>query len=106
MLQDYFQQTTFQAWPEANIRQLFADMGVINGKNRFGSSGEHTEFSVILGKKYRIRIINTSLEHHFKFSIDQHSMTVMGADFVPIVPYTQTVLEVGIGSQSFSTLLK
>ena len=59
--------------------------------------GEYTEFIFQPGKKFRMRIINTSTAGHFKFSIDQHTMTVQAADFTAIQPYNQTVLDIAIG---------
>lgn len=39
-----------------------------------------------------------STDSHFKFSIDQHVMTVQAADFVAIEPYNTTVLNIFIGT--------
>jgi FtsP/CotA-like multicopper oxidase with cupredoxin domain len=75
-----------------------ADTGLINGKNMFNSSGEHSTFSFTSGKKHRLRLVNTSTNTHFKFSIDEHVITVMSADFIPIVPYNTTVLNIAIGT--------
>jgi hypothetical protein len=44
-----------------------------------------------------MRIINTSTVGHFKFSIDQHTMTVQAADFTAVQPYNQIVLDIAIG---------
>jgi FtsP/CotA-like multicopper oxidase with cupredoxin domain len=74
-----------------------ADNGLINGKNKFNGSGEYSEFTFKPGKKHRIRLINTSTNTHFKFWIDQHVMTVQAADFIAVEPYTQTVVNIGIG---------
>jgi hypothetical protein len=45
-----------------------------------------------------MRIINSSTDQHFKFSIDGHEMTVQAADFVAIQPYSQSVLDIAIGT--------
>ena len=50
-------------------------------------------------KKYLLRIINTSFETTFIFSIDNHRLTVVGADFVPINNYSTTNIFVGIGQR-------
>lgn len=42
---------------------------------------------------------------HFKFSIDNHTMTVIEADLVPIVPYTTTTLNIGMG-QRYDVIVK
>ena len=50
-------------------------------------------------KRYLLRIINTSFESTFIFSIDMHHLIVVEADFVPIKPYTTETLLVGIGQR-------
>ena len=50
-------------------------------------------------KRYLLRLINTSFESTFIFSIDKHNLTVVEADFVPIKPYTTTSVLVGIGQR-------
>ena len=50
-------------------------------------------------KKYLIRIINTSFDTTFVFSIDNHNLTIVSADFVPILPYTKSSVLVGIGQR-------
>ncbi|KAL9622799.1 MAG: hypothetical protein Q9160_002918 [Pyrenula sp. 1 TL-2023] len=50
-------------------------------------------------KKYLIRVINTSFDTTFVFSIDNHRLNVVSADFVPITPYKNTSLLVGIGQR-------
>ncbi|KAK4941993.1 hypothetical protein LTR10_018174 [Elasticomyces elasticus] len=50
-------------------------------------------------KRYLLRIINVSFETTFVFSIDNHLLQIVGADFVPIHPYTNTSLLIGIGQR-------
>jgi FtsP/CotA-like multicopper oxidase with cupredoxin domain len=50
-------------------------------------------------KRYLMRLINTSFRTTFVFSIDNHLLTVVEADFVPIVPYTNTSILIGIGQR-------
>ncbi|KAK3314821.1 multicopper oxidase-domain-containing protein [Apodospora peruviana] len=50
-------------------------------------------------KKYLLRLINTSFDTTFVFSIDNHNLTIIGADFVPIHPYSNTSVLVGIGQR-------
>ena len=50
-------------------------------------------------KKYLIRIINTSFNTTFVFSIDHHNLTIVSANFVPILPYTKSSVLVGIGQR-------
>ena len=50
-------------------------------------------------KRYLLRLINTSFDTTFVFSIDNHWLQVIGADFVPIEPYFNTSILVGIGQR-------
>ena len=51
------------------------------------------------GKKYLLRLINTSVDTTFIFAIDNHDITVISSDFVPIVPYKTASVLVGIGKE-------
>lgn len=51
------------------------------------SGGKRFELSFKPGKKYRLRIINSSLDGRFQFSIDGHRLLVIANDLVPIVPF-------------------
>lgn len=50
-------------------------------------------------KKYLLRVINTSFDTTFVFSIDNHKLQMVSTDFVPIHPYTNTSVLVGIGQR-------
>lgn len=50
------------------------------------------------GKKYLFRLINTSVDTTFVFSIDNHNLTVITTDFVPIHPYTVDHIVIAIGN--------
>jgi len=49
------------------------------------------------GKRYLLKLINTSSESMFVFSIDAHDLLVIEADLVPIQPYLTDSIFVGIG---------
>jgi multicopper oxidase len=51
------------------------------------------------GTKYLLRVINTAYDSTFLFTIDNHNLTVVSADFVPIEPYTTDSIIVGIGQR-------
>lgn len=53
----------------------------------------------VRAKRYLLRLINTSFDTTFVFSIDNHWLQVVGADFVPIEPYWNTSVLVGIGQR-------
>ncbi|CAI0643400.1 unnamed protein product [Colletotrichum noveboracense] len=50
-------------------------------------------------KRYLIRLINTSWQTTFVFSIDNHLLTIVEADFVPVTPFNVSSLLVSIGQR-------
>ena len=50
-------------------------------------------------KRYLLRLINTSFDATFIFTIDNHLLQVTTSDFVPIQPYTTTSVLIGIGQR-------
>jgi hypothetical protein len=50
-------------------------------------------------KRYLLRLINTSFDSTFIFSIDNHWLQIISADFVPIEPYFNTSVLIGIGQR-------
>ncbi|GLI73220.1 hypothetical protein PoHVEF18_001434 [Penicillium ochrochloron] len=79
--------------------------GLINGTNVYGDdnstsqTGYRFNTSVTAGTSYRFRLVNAAIDTHFKFSIDNHTLTVMAMDFVPIEPFNTTVLSIGMGQR-------
>ena len=73
--------------------------GLINGTNTYGSFGSRFETTFDAGTKYRIRLVNAAADNHFRFMIDNHTMEVIAADFVPIHPYNTTQLSIGMGQR-------
>ena len=47
-------------------------------------------FDHLQGRKYLLRLINTSTASTFIFSIDKHILRVVSMDFVAIEPYVRT----------------
>lgn len=47
-----------------------------------------------------MRLINTSVDTTFVFTIDDHEFWVMSSDFVPIKPYKTNHVVIGIGTSS------
>jgi FtsP/CotA-like multicopper oxidase with cupredoxin domain len=66
---------------------------------RYQGKGSYYEQKFKPGKKYLLRIINGSTGFHFHWSLDNHVIKVIAADFVPIKPYTTESLSVGIGQR-------
>lgn len=77
--------------------------GLIDGKNVYNKSGtvvgERYQTTFESGTKYLLRLVNVAADTHFKFTIDNHTMEVISADFVPITPYTTDVLSIAIGQR-------
>ncbi|KAH6871203.1 Cupredoxin [Thelonectria olida] len=102
-------------WDHQTVDELYSsaetngpptlDNGLINGTNVYGDDGSSsqtgTRFNVSFtsGTSYRMRLVNAAVDTHWKFSIDNHTMLVMGADLVPIEPYNTTVLDIGMGQR-------
>jgi FtsP/CotA-like multicopper oxidase with cupredoxin domain len=81
----------------------FSVSNLINGKGQYNCSlitygtpcttnAGHNKFQFESGKTHRLRLINAGAEGIQKFSIDDHVLAVIAVDFVPIVPYTTTIV--------------
>jgi FtsP/CotA-like multicopper oxidase with cupredoxin domain len=96
-------------WYTRNVYQLgiasesgappTANTALINGTMKVGTVGTYAKTNITATKKYRLRIINTSVDNGFQVSLDNHDFEVIAADFVPIKPYNTTWLFVGIGQR-------
>jgi FtsP/CotA-like multicopper oxidase with cupredoxin domain len=75
------------------------DNGLLNGTNVYGDLGSRFNMTVTEGESHRIRLVNGAIDTHFKFMIDDHNLTVIAMDLVPIVPYTTTYLSIGMGQR-------
>ncbi|KAF2160698.1 multicopper oxidase [Zasmidium cellare ATCC 36951] len=108
---DYFSLVEQVMAPAADkLPPPFSNNVLINGKMNYpcvNATGYKctpnagvAKFSFESGKSYRLRVINAGAEGIQKFSVDNHQMTVIANDFVPIVPYTTDVLTLAIGQRS------
>lgn len=100
-------------WSHTSIDKLYyhaqavgrpsMDTALINGKNVYGEDGAHNqtgsrfETRVKEGMSYRFRLVNAAVDTHFKFSIDNHTLTVIAMDFVPVKPYQTDILNIAMG---------
>jgi len=103
--QDYFtlvNQTMIGHFPPSNNN-------LINGKMNYPCENTTlpctpnagiSKFQFTSGKKHLVRIVNTGAEGIQKFSIDNHTLTVIANDFIPIVPYTTNVVTLGVGQRT------
>lgn len=51
------------------------------------------------GKKYLLRLIGAQTEGFMKFAVDNHTLTVVASDFVPIQPYETNAVILGSGQR-------
>lgn len=99
----------------ANFNVTFngSDTGLINGMGTGNctalnatkadpnclSDGKKFELHFEQGKKYRLRLLNVAEEDWVQFSIDNHTLTVIAMDFVPIVPYQTKSIFIDMGQR-------
>lgn len=83
MLSDWTHQTADEKYTYAQtVGPPLLDNGLINGVNTYEGGGSRFEGSFEAGKSYRIRLINTAIDTHFKFAIDNHTFTVRSPDIL------------------------
>lgn len=79
------------------------DTGLINGKNVWGvgsaQTGERYVLNVKPNTKYLLRVVSSSIQATWKFSVDGHKFKVIANDFVPITPYETEVVSINIGQR-------
>ncbi|KAJ5823072.1 hypothetical protein N7447_005412 [Penicillium robsamsonii] len=103
-LADWSHPTVDELYLEAQtIGPPTLDTGLINGTNVFGngtnSTGQRFHMKVDQGSSYRLRIVNSAVDTHWKFMVDNHTLTVIAADFVPIKPFTADHIDIGMGQR-------
>ena len=97
-------------WSHATVDALYTyaqavgppkmDTALINGKGTYnGTGGERYEAVFEPGKKYRMRFVNAAVDSYFKLSLDNHKMTVIAMDFVPVEPFEIDVLDFTMGQR-------
>lgn len=113
---DWDHETADQTWAtiaDLNVTFNGSDTGLINGMNTGNctalnatkadpnclSDGKKFELRFEQGKKYRLRLLNVAMEDWVQFSIDNHTLTVIAMDFVPIVPYQTNSIFIDMGQR-------
>jgi FtsP/CotA-like multicopper oxidase with cupredoxin domain len=97
--------------PSLNPPIPTSDNNLINGKmnfncsqvpsgNRCTNNAGLSKFKFQTGKTHRLRLINSGADGAQQFTIDEHVMTVMANDFVPVQPYKTTVVTLGVGQRT------
>ncbi|KAF7289715.1 Laccase 1 [Mycena indigotica] len=79
---------------------------LINGLGRYagGPTSQLSVVSVTQGKRYRYRLVSLSCGPNFKFSIDNHTMTIIEVDGVNTKPLTVDSIQIFAG-QRYSFVL-
>ena len=104
IIADWFHQSVYQKASEAETTgPPTPQNGLINGLNVYGEdgadnqTGSRYELNFEPGSSYRLRLINVAIDSFFKFMIDNHTLTVIAIDLVPIVPFETNIINLGIG---------
>lgn len=85
------------------------DSIVVNGHGHYqnATGGSYFQACFTPGKKHLLKLINGASTTGFKFSIDDHTMTVVANDLVAIEPFEVDSLFIGIGKKEpFSRYLQ
>ncbi|TEB22071.1 laccase 2 precursor [Coprinellus micaceus] len=82
------------------------DSTLINGKGRYigGPIAPLAVIAVTRGRRYRFRLVSTSCDPNYTFSIDGHTMTIIEADGVNVQPLTVDSIQIFAG-QRYSFVL-
>ncbi|KAF9250421.1 CAZyme family AA1 [Penicillium roqueforti] len=104
-LSDWTHETVDQLHQDVQLRGPVRKLsnGLLNGKNVYGNgtntTGSPFHMKVQKGKSYRLRLVNPAIDTHWKFTIDNHIMTVIAMDLVPIKPFVTNVVSIGMGQR-------
>ncbi|KAF2791621.1 multicopper oxidase [Melanomma pulvis-pyrius CBS 109.77] len=102
-LSDWYYKPGFELNEQAQHSQTGPpepDNLLVNGTHiNANGGGKYFKMNVVKGKKYRIRLINTSVDSVFSLSMDNHPFTVITSDFVPIQPYVTDQITMNIGQR-------
>ncbi|CAG8680799.1 26314_t:CDS:2 [Dentiscutata erythropus] len=110
-LTDWYHQTSAELLsqflaPGYKGRNPIPDSGLISGKGQYANySSELAVYKVQKGKKYRFRIINTSSESFFIFSIDGHKLKVIEVEGTYVKPFYVNRLPLHI-AQRYSVIVE
>lgn len=97
-LNDWCHQTADELFTYAQTKgPPTLDTGLINGTNVYNSTGSRFTMRANKGESYRLRLVNAAIDTHWKFMIDDHTLTVIAMDLVPIQPYTTKFINIGMG---------
>jgi hypothetical protein len=63
------------------------------------SQGKYANVTLTPGKRHRLRLINPSVENHFSVTLQNHSMTIIASDLVPVNAQTVDSVFLGVGQR-------
>lgn len=97
-------------------KPAFSDNNLINGKMNFDctkvtdgtpcvSNAGVSKFQFEAGKDHLLRVINGGSAGLQYFTVDEHELTVIANDFIPIEPYKTNVITLGVSIQSAHTVI-
>ncbi|KAK4183168.1 laccase [Podospora australis] len=99
---DYYYRTadelvefTMNNGPPASDNVLFQG----KGKHPVTGAGQWANVTLTPGKRHRLRIINTSTHDHFQVKLQNHTMTVIASDMVPVNAFTVDSLFLAVGQR-------
>ena len=84
-----------------------ASSALINGAGRYsgGPTTDLTSIHVEQGKRYRFRLVSTSCDPNYTFSIDGHNMTIIEVDGISTEPLVVDKIQIFAG-QRYSFILE
>jgi FtsP/CotA-like multicopper oxidase with cupredoxin domain len=93
---DQIVQLTKNAGPPASDNVLF------NGTNinpQDPTKGKYANVTLTPGKRHRLRLINPSVENHYSVTLQNHTMTIISSDLVPVNAQTVNSVFLGVGQR-------
>ncbi|KAH8674148.1 laccase 2 [Xylariales sp. PMI_506] len=113
VIQDWAHEDAWYIWETSQrvgaLNRPVAENGLINGMNPYNCAGSTDPACVGTsarfetwfepGKKYLLRVIGAHADSWMKFAIDNHNLTVIAADLVPIKPYVTDNIIVASGQR-------
>ncbi|KAK8012590.1 hypothetical protein PG991_009965 [Apiospora marii] len=106
MISDWVHETAFVAYEKEMTTNPAdpppaTDSIVVNGIGHYNGSMEGPYYETLLtpGKNHTLKLINGAVGSSFVFRIDDHPLTVIANDLVPVEPFTVDELFIGIGQR-------
>ncbi|KAI1878681.1 hypothetical protein JX265_002858 [Neoarthrinium moseri] len=102
LISDWVHETAYIAYDvEMSGGAVSTDSIVVNGHGHYQDApgGSYFQTCFTPGKKHLLKLINGASTTSFKFSIDDHNMTVVANDLVAIEPFEVDSLFIGIGQR-------